>query len=46
MTSVTSLISLKANVLGFENGFVIAGIIVLASIPLLLMLKNQKPKRR
>jgi len=46
LSNVSSLISLKANVLGFENGFVIAGIIVLASIPLSLMLKNQKPKKR
>jgi hypothetical protein len=28
--------------MGFENGFVIAGFIVLASIPLSLMLKNTK----
>jgi len=46
LSNVSNLIYLKANVLGFENGFVIAGIIVLASIPLSLMLKNQKPKKR
>ncbi len=45
LSNISGLISLKANVLGFENGFVIAGIIVLASIPLSLVLKNQKPKK-
>jgi DHA2 family multidrug resistance protein len=41
ISKISSLISMKASVLGFENGFMIAGFIVLASIPLALMLKNQ-----
>ncbi len=32
-------ISLKASVLGFDNGFFIGGIVILASVPLCLMLK-------
>jgi EmrB/QacA subfamily drug resistance transporter len=46
VSKIGNIISLKASVLGFENGFVIAGLIVLASIPLSLMLKNQKHRNK
>ena len=44
----TEGIQKMASVLGFDNGFVLAGWIVLAGIPLCLMLKNShgKIKRR
>jgi EmrB/QacA subfamily drug resistance transporter len=46
LSSISRLISIKASVLGFENGFVIAGLIVLASIPLSLMLKNTRHHKK
>jgi hypothetical protein len=33
-------INLHANVLGFDNGFVLAGIIVLLSLPLAMLLRK------
>lgn len=36
----SQMISLKATVLGFENGFVIGGFIVLAGVPLALLLRK------
>jgi hypothetical protein len=37
--AVTQDIALRAQVLGYNNGFVLAGLIVLAGIPLALLLK-------
>jgi EmrB/QacA subfamily drug resistance transporter len=37
-------ISRRAQIMGFENGFVIGGIIVLASVPLCILLKKSIPK--
>jgi EmrB/QacA subfamily drug resistance transporter len=45
-SQISSLISIKASVLGFENGFMIAGFIVLATIPLSLMLKNTRHHKK